>query len=155
MQHVRFKDHSMEAARHGNEQDYYLFAIDGDYAVLKYLDGNVWRSRTVNLVALEVATPLCVLPVREPEPVQCPGCSSLISGGVELRDRLAELIQTVFDNEADFMQHFAMDEAQLDGGIVYFYMASERCCVRYEWDGFTRDTTIRTVEFLSWVEGLS
>ena len=64
MQHVKFKDGSMEAARHSNDQDYYLFAINGDYAVVKFLDGNVWRSRTVNLVALEVATPLCVLPVK-------------------------------------------------------------------------------------------
>ena len=62
MQQVKFKDRSMEAARYGIDRDYYLFAIKGDRAVIKYVESNVWRSRTVSLAALEVATPLCVLP---------------------------------------------------------------------------------------------
>ncbi len=62
MQQVRFRDKSMEAARHGNDRDYYLFAINGDYAVIKSIDGHRWHTQTVNLVALEAAVPAVVLP---------------------------------------------------------------------------------------------
>ena len=144
MQQVKFKPRSMEAARHGNEQDYYLFAINGDYAVVKYIDVNVWRSKTVNLVALEVVTPCVVLPavpVAYDDEAMC--------------DRLAALIQTVFTNEAEFMQHFAINGTLIDGGVACFYMASERCFVRYQYGAAVpRDTTIRTDRFLEWVEGL-
>lgn len=63
MQQVKFKNRSMEGARYGNRPDYYLFSIKGDRAVVKYHEDNRWRSRAVSLSALEVATPLCVLPV--------------------------------------------------------------------------------------------
>ena len=64
MQQVRFKPKSMEAARHGNDRDYYLFAINGDYAVVKYIDGNRWRTQTVNRIALEVVEHAVKLPVK-------------------------------------------------------------------------------------------
>ncbi len=64
MQQVRFKDSSREAARYGNETNCYLFSIDGDYATVKYLDGNDWRPHVVPLVALEVVQPDVVLPVK-------------------------------------------------------------------------------------------
>lgn len=65
MQQVKFKDDSIEAAQYGNDWDYYLFAINGGEAVVRYLNGGVWRSHRVPLAAVEVATPRCVLPVEE------------------------------------------------------------------------------------------
>lgn len=66
MQQVKFKAGSMEEARHGNDQDYYLFTIDDDYAVVKFRNESGWQSRAVNLIALEAVAPAVVLPVRKP-----------------------------------------------------------------------------------------
>ena len=138
MQQVKFKKGSMEEARHGNDRDYYLFAINGDYCVIKSIDGNRWHTQTVNLVALEAAVPAVVLPVGR---------------GYELDaipDILFAMIQTVFNNEVEFTEHFQLDGALVDGGVDCFYMAGERCFVRYECDGIMHETTIRTKEFIAW-----
>ncbi len=68
MQQVKFKPKSMEAARHGNDHDYYLFELtddtNGKYAVIKYINVNRWCTLTVNLIALEAVEPAVMLPVK-------------------------------------------------------------------------------------------
>lgn len=79
MQQVKLKKGSMEAARHGNDQAYYLFEItddtNGKYAVIKYINVNRWCTLTVNRIALEVAVPAVMLastPILNVPPVDIP-----------------------------------------------------------------------------------
>ncbi len=63
MQYVKFKRGSMEEARHGNERDYYLVSISGQYANIKWHDGDRWCSLCVPVITLEPAIPEIQLPV--------------------------------------------------------------------------------------------
>lgn len=93
MQQVKLKSKSMEEARHGNDNDYYLFAItndtNGKYAVIKYVDVNRWRTLTVNLISLEAVELVVTLPCTR----SLAKCETLLKHATDIIDHLVDEIE--------------------------------------------------------------
>jgi hypothetical protein len=67
-----------------------------------------------------------------------------------LQSDLSDLICKVFDNEDSFIKAFSLACFQVEE----FYMAGARCMVSITTTNGLERTTIKTADFLAWVEGL-